>query len=95
MGTSVNFYQELDYLLFILRMLVFIFLTNKSKFLKQFYNMCLWKLLRQHAVVSVMQYNGYLRKASYSRYLYEYDYINYISMKSNNLKLNLKILLTQ
>ena len=40
MGTSVNFYQELVYLLFILRMLVFIFSTNKSKFLKQTYNMC-------------------------------------------------------
>ena len=39
MGTRVNFYQELVSLTFILRILVFIFSTNKNKLLKQFYNM--------------------------------------------------------
>ena len=55
MGTNVNFYQEPVYLTFIFRILVFIFSTNKSKFLKQFYNMGLWKLPSQHGDASVLK----------------------------------------
>ena len=52
--THVNFNQDLLYLTFVLRILVFIFKTYKSKFLKKFYNMCLRKLPNQHGKVSVI-----------------------------------------
>ena len=41
----VNFYLELVCLTFISRNLMFIFSTNKSKFLKQLYNMSLLGLM--------------------------------------------------
>ena len=63
MGTNVNFYQELNYLTFILRILVFIFSTNKSKFLKEFYSMYLRKLPSQHGYVSVINWLLYCHVA--------------------------------
>ena len=47
---SVYFCQELVCLIIISRNLLFIFSTNKSKFLKQLYKMSLWTLPSQHEV---------------------------------------------
>ena len=46
-GTNVNFCQELVYLTFILRNLMFIFSTSKTEFLKQLYNMCFTEIIEK------------------------------------------------